>query len=77
MLVVTPNAADVGTVTSFQITNIAGGSLFLNDGVTPVTNGEFISLAQGAAGLKFTPTTGSLATGSFTAEESTTGDTSG
>ena len=76
-LVITPNAADVTTVTSFQITNIAGGSLFLNDGVTPVTNGEFISVAQGAAGLKFTPTTGSLATGSFTAEESTTGDTSG
>ncbi len=76
-LVITPTAADVTTVTSFQITNIAGGSLFLNDGVTPVTNGEFISVAQGAAGLKFTPTTGSLATGSFTAEESTTGDTSG
>ena len=76
-LVITPYAADAGTVTSFQITNITGGSLFLNDGVTPVTNGEFISVAQGAAGLKFTPTTGSLATGSFAAEESTTGDTSG
>ncbi len=76
-LVITPNAADVGTVTGFQITNITGGSLFLNDGVTPVTNGEFISVAQGAAGLKFTPTTGSLATGSFTAEESATGTTAG
>ena len=76
-LVIAPNAADVGTVTSFQITNITGGSLFLNDGVTPVTNGDFIAVAQGAAGLKFTPTTGSLANGSFTVEESTTGDASG
>ena len=76
-LVITPNAADVRTVTSFQITNITGGSLFFNDGLTPVTDGEFITLVQGAEGLKFTPTTGSLANGSFTAEESTTGTTVG
>ncbi len=76
-LAITPNAADAGTVTCFQISNITNGFLFLNDGVTPVTNGEFITVAQGAAGLKFTPTTGSLANGGFTAEESTTGTTAG
>ena len=70
-LVITPAAADAAVVTNFQITGITGGTLFLNDGTTPITNGEFITVAQGAAGLKFTPTTGSLASGSFTAQEST------
>ena len=46
-LVVTPNAADAAFVTNFQITNITGGSLYLNDGVTQVTNSEFITVAQG------------------------------
>ena len=76
-LVVTPNANDAAVVTTFQIANITGGSLFLNDGVTPVSDGQFITVAQGAAGLRFTPTPGSLANGSFTVEESTTGDASG
>lgn len=76
-LVITPSGAFLGTVNSYQITNISGGSLFLNDGVTPVTDGEFITVAQGAAGLKFTPTNGSLAAGMFTIEASTTGDAFG
>ena len=45
-LVVTPNAADEGFVADFQITGITGGTLYLNDGVTPVTDGEFITIAQ-------------------------------
>ena len=49
-LVITPNAADTAFVTNFQITNITGGTLYLNDGVTQVTNGEFITVAQGARG---------------------------
>jgi uncharacterized repeat protein (TIGR03803 family) len=76
-LMITPNAADAAVVNSFQITGTSGGSLFLNDGVTPVSNGEFITVAQGAAGLKFTPTNSSQANGNFTAKESTTGDSSG
>ena len=76
-LVITPNAADVAVVNSFQITNVTGGSLFLQDGVTPVTNGQFITVAQGEAGLKFTANPGPLANGSFVVEESTTGDASG
>ena len=69
-LVITPNAADTAFVTNFQITGITGGTLFLNDGTTAITNGTFITVAQGAAGLKFTPTTGSTASGSFTVQES-------
>ena len=76
-LVITPNAADTAFVTDFQITNITGGTLYLNDGVTQVTNGEFITVAQGAAGLKFTPATNSLTSGSFTVQESTSATTAG
>ena len=65
-LVITPNAADTSFVTYFQITNITGGTLYQNDGVTPIANGAFISVAQGAAGLKFTPAANSTASGSFT-----------
>ena len=45
-LVITPNAMDSGFVTDFQITNITGGTLYLNDGVTQVTDGELITVAQ-------------------------------
>jgi hypothetical protein len=67
-LVITPGAP--GT-TNFQITVITGGTLFQNDGTTQINSGDFITLAQGAAGLKFTPTTGSLAGGSFTVQQAT------
>ena len=70
-LVITPNATDAGFVTYFQITNITGGTLYQNDGVTAIANGAFITAAQGAAGLKFTPTANSTASGSFTVQEST------
>ena len=76
-LVITPNAADTAFVTNFQITNITGGTLYLNDGVTQVTNGEFITVAQGATGLKFTPAANSLTSGSFTVQESTSATTAG
>ena len=69
-LVVTPNALDVAIITNFQITGITDGTLYSNDGVTPVTNGEFISVAAGAAGLKFTPSAGPSAAGSFSAQQS-------
>jgi hypothetical protein len=59
----------------FQITNITGGTLYLNDGVTQLTNGQFITVAQGAAGLKFTPAANSLTSGSFTVQASTSATT--
>ena len=76
-LVITPNATDAGFVTYFQITSITGGTLYQNDGVTAIANGTFITAAQGAAGLKFTPTANSTASGSFTIQESTSATTGG
>jgi len=54
-----------------KITSIINGSLFLNDGSTPVNNGEFISTAQGTKGLKFTPTPGIAADGFFDIQAAT------
>ena len=54
-LVISRNAVDGTEVTHFRITGITNGTLFLNDGLTPVVNNAFITSAQGNAGLKFTP----------------------
>ena len=75
-LVITPGAND-SSAAYFQITYITGGTLYLNDGVTPIANGSFITLAQGEAGLTFTPTSAALVAGGFTIRESTTNTTSG
>ena len=73
-LVITPSS---GSITNFQITNITGGTLYQNDGTTTISDGDFITVAQGAAGLKFTPTTGSVATGSFVVQQSTSSSSAG
>ena len=70
-LVVTPNAADGAEVTHFKVTAITGGLLFLADGTTPVTDGTFVTAAQGAAGLRFTPAPDAIAPGSFAVQAST------
>jgi len=66
-LVISRNPVDGAEVTHFKITGITGGSLFKNDGITPINNGDFITFAEGNAGLKFTPGTTS---GSFTVRAS-------
>ena len=66
-----------GSTTNFQITAITGGTLYQNDGTTQITSGSFITLAQGEAGLKFTPTTGSVANGSFVVQQSTSSSSAG
>jgi hypothetical protein len=64
-LVITPNALDTADANlSYQITGITSGTLFLSNGTTPVTNGSFITAAQGTAGLDFTPTPGLTSPGS-------------
>ena len=70
-LVISRNAVDGVEVTHFKITSITGGSLFQNDGTTAISNNEFITFAQANAGLKFTPTLNSTATGHFTVQAST------
>ena len=54
-LVITPNAVDGSEITQFRITNILNGTLFQNNGLTPISANSFITRAEGAAGLKFTP----------------------
>ena len=58
-------------MTHVKVTGITGGTLFQNDGTTPIGNGAFITFAQGAAGLRFTPATNSVATGHVTVQAST------
>jgi hypothetical protein len=69
-LVISRNAADSGEVTHFTITAITNGTLFQQDGTTPIGNGAFITIAQGAAGLTFTPATDSVVTGHVTIQAS-------
>src|SRR5262249_32822453 len=69
-LVITRNAADGPEIADFKITNISGGTLFQNDGVTPIANDGFITIAQGNAGLKFTPLPNSNVVGTFQVQSS-------
>src|SRR5205085_607025 len=45
-LVICRNAADGTEVTHFKITNIQHGTLYLNDGTTAVSNGDFLAYAD-------------------------------
>ena len=69
-LVIAKSAADGAEVTHYRITTITGGALFQNNGTTPIASGAFITVAQGAAGLKFTPATDSSTTGHFSVQAS-------
>jgi len=64
-LVIARNPADGGEVTHYKITSITNGRLFQSDGTTEILAGTFISEAQGAAGLKFTPTANYSGAASF------------
>jgi hypothetical protein len=66
-LVISRNPADGDEVTHFKITGITAGTLFKNNGTTPITNGTFITFAEGNAGLKFTP---GITNGSFNVQSS-------
>jgi len=69
-LVILHNPVDGAEVTHFKITSITSGALFLNDGVTAVINGTFITAAQGALGLRFSPATHFNGGASFVAQSS-------
>jgi len=70
-LVISRNPADGEEVTHFKITGIANGTLYQNDGTTAINNGDFITFAQGNAGLKFTPAPHFIGSGSFMVQAST------
>ncbi|HWT01469.1 MAG TPA: Calx-beta domain-containing protein [Pyrinomonadaceae bacterium] len=57
-LVISRNAADSATTTHFKITAITNGTLYQSDGITVIANNQFITFAQGNAGLKFLPAAG-------------------
>jgi len=54
-LVISRNPNDEFEVPFFQITGITGGTLYLDDGTTPIADGQLIPAAEAAKGLKFTP----------------------
>lgn len=62
-LVINRHTSDGIEVSHFRITNISGGTLFQNDGVTPIGTGSFLTHDQAHAGLKYTPASDS--TGPF------------
>ena len=68
-LVLSRNAGDGAETTHFKITGITGGTLYKADGTTAINNNDFITFAEGNAGLKLTPS--GTANGSFTAQAST------
>jgi Ca2+-binding RTX toxin-like protein len=76
-LVISRNPADGAEVTHFQITGITNGTLFQNDGATPINSGDFITFAQANAGLRFTPTPNFFGTGSFNVQASLNNTPSG
>ncbi|MDQ1558709.1 MAG: type secretion system protein ImpB [Pyrinomonadaceae bacterium] len=69
-LVITPAAdADGKSTTHFKITAITGGKVFKSDGKTEIVD-NFITAAEGAEGLRFTPTDATVTTGNFTVQAS-------
>ena len=73
-LVIDRNATDGLETTHFKITNIVNGTLYKNDGITIINNGDFITFAEGNLGLKFAPTLDFNGAASFDIQASTTGD---
>jgi hypothetical protein len=73
-LVITRNPVDGDEVQYYKIFNITNGHLFQNDGTTPINNDDFITIIEGAAGLKFTPT--GIGTGSFFVQAATANNNS-
>ena len=62
-LVVLPNSNDGTEVSHYRIAAIIGGTLYLHDGVTTLNVGQYITAAQGAEGLRFTPPLASMGNG--------------
>jgi hypothetical protein len=74
LVVSTPDGAEV---THFKITNIQNGTLFQSDGIAQIISGDFITVVQGNAGLKFIPSANFFGTGFFDVQTSLSGDNTG
>ena len=64
-LVITPTSNGGANTTHFRISGIQGGKLYQHDGLTPINDGAFITVAEGGAGLKFTPNPDAHGTSGF------------
>ena len=73
LIYVNRNSGDGAEVSHFRISGITNGTLYLADGITRIDDGDFITVSQGQAGLRFTPVEGSTADGSFNVESSEDG----
>ena len=49
------NPADGPEVSHFRIVGLTGGNLYQSDGSTPISVRDFITVAEGVAGLRFVP----------------------
>ena len=76
-LVITSNPLDDLLTGYYQITGITGGSLLESDGTTTIADGQFITFAQGQAGLRFAPSTDMTSGGTFDVQASTSADSTG
>ncbi|HHW36250.1 MAG TPA: leucine-rich repeat protein [Bacillales bacterium] len=54
-LIITPHPEEPGNVMHYKISAIVGGTLYKNNGMIQIHSGDFITTAEGGAGLKFTP----------------------
>jgi len=71
-IVIRPHAQDGAEVTHFRISNITNGSLTLVNG-TVIHEGDYITVAQGQDGVRFSPPAESMDPGSFQVEASEDG----
>jgi hypothetical protein len=69
-LVLSRNSADGSEVSYFKITGVTNGTLFKHDGTTAIADGDFITVAEGNAGLRFTPAANFFGAASFNAQAS-------
>lgn len=72
-IVIKRHAADGPEVTHFRISGITGGTLFRNNGISGVSNGAYITLAEAQAGLRFLPALNSVIASRFDVESSENG----
>lgn len=72
-IVISRHALDGSEVTFFKVGHFVNGSLFQNDGTTPIPEGSFISFVQGQVGVVWKGTLNTNATGQFDVEASQDG----
>ncbi len=76
-LIIVTSPTEATDISHYKVTGISGGSLFLADGTTAVSNGDFVTKAQAETGFTFTPTANSTSDGSFSVQSSASANDAG